>query len=147
MIQIVHFNATFYSQILFLWSKFFFRILEYYLTLRGRYVTNQTHAIPVTNATISIDGACHPEDQLIGKVGVPRNHLLVQECVIKGHVIKVHASCFGGRVVVVFLVGDVIQVCARFCVMESKIDRNENGSGVPWKGNWDPLRVCRCSSA
>ena len=92
-------------------------------------------SIPVIVITI-VAGICHCKDQLIGKGGVPRNHLLVQEYVIIGIEMSFLAFYFGGRVVVGFLAGDVIRICVTIVVSEFAIDRNENGSGVPGKGNW-----------
>ena len=76
------------------------------ILLRG-YITNQTHAVPVTTTT-SMIGICDLEDQFIGKAAVPRDHLLIQKCVGIDVVMSVVAFSFSGDVVVTILIGDVI---------------------------------------
>ena len=84
-------------------------------------MTNQTYAIPVIITTSKI-GTCHSKDQLIGKGSVPRNHLFIQECVCIDIEMSVIAFCFSGRVVIAFLVSDVIQIRVTFAVPEITIN-------------------------
>ena len=100
--------------------------------------TNQTHAIAVNTTTKNV-GTGHPKDQLIWKSGVPRNHLIVEECVIIRIAMSFLAFCLGGHVFVVFLMGEVNQICVAITVAEKTVNRNENGSGVYWK---DISNIC-----
>ena len=94
--------------------------MQVFLIFRG-YITHQTYAVPVTVTTIVIR-VCHLENQFIGKAAVPRDHLLIQECVSIDIVMSVVAFSFGSDIVVTILIGDVIQICMTIFVPEITVN-------------------------